>query len=159
MPPGISQAIQGAAQDILAFAVLVVGLVGVAAVVSERVRTWVFDRMLGEVIARVSRKQLWERSILEGNLACTQRVGDAVRAISHGLMYKSTIVDRGNTLLAEWRNVQSDALAGVTALKAEYPTLSDHLDKVISTLTASQSHVDAVLISRDYIQPILDATK
>jgi hypothetical protein len=158
MPTGVSQAINSAAQDILALVVLVIGVLGVAALVSDRARTWVFDRMLGEVIARASRMQRKEGSIAEAEEARTQRIGDAVKAISRGLMYKSTIVDRGNSQLSEWRNAQSDALAGVTTLQAEYPNLRGHFDKVISLLTDSQTHVDAVLVSRDYIQPILDAT-
>jgi len=150
MPPGIGQAIQNAAQDILALAVVViVGLVA-ATGLSEHARTFLVDRIGGDIYRRITRRS-----------ARSTRIQEAVSAISRGLMLKATIGNWAGSQeqAMEALHTQEDALAGVTTLKAEYLALITHLDEVIKYLGGKRIEVDAVAVSQRLIQPILDATK
>jgi hypothetical protein len=150
MPPGVGQAIQNAAQDILALAVLVVGILGIGAIISERARKLLLDRVAGGIYARVTRRR-----------ARSERIEQAVTAVSHGLMLKATTGDWAGSQeqAMEALHAQQDALAGVTILKTEYPTEVAHLDEVIKFLTGKRIEIDAVAVSQRLIQPILDATQ
>jgi hypothetical protein len=150
MPSGIGQAIQNAAQDILALTVvIIVGLVA-ASGLSERARALFIDRIGGDIYRRITRRT-----------ARATRVEKAVRAISRGLMLKATIGNWAGSQeqAMEALHTQEDALAGVTVLKAEYPALITHLDEVIKYLGGKRIEVDAVAVSQRLVQPILDATK
>jgi hypothetical protein len=155
--------VQSATQTILALAFLVFGILGVSALVSERARKLVIDRMLGSLVARASRQQLKERTDAEKATARSQRVNDAVRALSHGLMLKgANLGDQGfdtQATMDERRHAQLEALAAVTTLKAEYPDLHGNLNAIIAILNDPSKKVDPLVVSSTYLQPILDVTK